>query len=93
MSQFLELNSIPHKKFVANLNSKDSCISFSCVSSLFSDILNSIGNEEEKNNNDTLKDQLRKKTEKKSRLLFSRKDGESSIQLSNIALKRSCHER
>ncbi len=78
---------------MTNHNSEDSCILFSCLSSLFSDIPNSIGNEEEKNNNDTLKDQLRKKTEKKSRLLFSRKDGESSIQLSNFALKPSCHER
>ena len=49
--------------------------------------------EEEKINNDTPDDQLRRKTEEKSYIQLNMGDRDSSIQLSDIVLKRSSQEQ
>ncbi len=80
----LELNSIPHKGFETNTYSEESR-----ASSPLSDIPDSEGDGEEENNNDTLDDQLRRELEERSHLQLNRRDRDSSIQLSDIAPKRS----
>ncbi len=84
----LELNSIPHKELETNPYSEESC-----TSSPLSDIPDSVGDEEEKNNNDTPDDQLRRKIEERSHLQLNRRDRDSSIQLSDIVPKRSRQEQ
>ncbi len=83
-----ELNSIHHKGFGINPYSKESR-----SSSPLSDIPDSVGDEEEKNNNDTPDNQLRKEIEKRSHLQLNKRDRDSSIQLSDIFHKRSRQER
>ncbi len=84
----LELNSIPHKRFETNPYSDESRSSLPLLN-----IPDSEGNEEEKNNNDTPNDQPRKEMEKRSYLQLNKKDRDSSIQISDIVLKRSCQEQ
>ncbi len=80
----LELNSIPHKDFETNLYFEDSRLS-----SPLSDILDSLEDEEKKNNNDTPDDQLGEETEDRSHLQLNRGDRDSSIQPSDIVPKQS----
>ena len=84
----LELNSIPHKGFETNPYFEESR-----ASSTLSDIPDSLKDEEEKNNNDTPDNQLRREIDEKSQLQLNRRDRDSSIQLSNIVPKRSRQKR
>ena len=79
----LELNSISDKAFEKNLYYEESRLS-----SLLSDIPDLLGHEEEEIKNVMVNDHPRWETEEKSYLELSRRDKNSSIQLSKIFPKQ-----
>lgn len=79
-----ELNSIPRKSFETYPYSEKSR-----ASSPLLDIPDSVEDEGHKESNEIPADQLRRETEEWSRLQLNKEDRDSSIQLSDVAPKRS----